>query len=66
MNFVLSILDMSLTYPQNTTSGDNSSDSASNKKNNCKTELEIIELKIKKCGNEIESMKKKVQSKLES
>jgi len=54
---------MSLTNPHNTTSGDNSSDSASNKKNSCRTELEIIESKLKKCTNEIESMKKKVQSK---
>jgi len=54
---------MSLSNPHNTTSGDNSSDSASNKKNSCRTELEIIESKLKKCTNEIEGMKKKVQSK---
>lgn len=54
---------MSVTNPNNTTSGDNSSDSASNKKNTCRTELEIIEIKLKKCNDQIESMKKKVQSK---
>ena len=47
----------------NTTSGDNSSDSASNKKNLSRSELELVEQKIKKCHNEIENLKKKVQSK---
>jgi len=45
----------------NTTSGDNSSDSASNKKNLSRSELELVEQKIKKCHNEIENLKKKVQ-----
>jgi molecular chaperone GrpE (heat shock protein) len=46
----------------NTTSGDNSSDSASNKNNNTKSQLEIVEQKLKKCSNEIESLKKRYES----
>ena len=45
-----------------TTSGDNSSESGSHKKS--RSELEVIDIKLKKCTSEIESMKKKQQSKL--
>lgn len=45
----------------NTTSGDNSSDSASTK-NTTKSQLEIVDQKLKKCLNEIELLKKKAQS----
>ena len=49
----------------NTTSGDNSSDSASNKNNNTtKSQLEIVEQKLKKCSNEIETLRKRYESKL--
>lgn len=45
----------------NTTASDNSSDSASNKKST-KTEIEIIDQKIIKCINEINTLDQKIQS----
>jgi len=47
----------------NTTSGDNSSDSASNK-NNFKSQIEIVDQKLKKCRNEIEKLNKELESKI--
>ncbi|RNA38158.1 hypothetical protein BpHYR1_024600 [Brachionus plicatilis] len=44
----------------NTTTSDNSSDSASNKKST-RTEIEIIDQKIIKCINEINTLEKKIQ-----
>ena len=54
---------MSLSNANNTTSGDNSSDSASHKRNP-KSELEILDQKLKKCTHEIDTLKKKFQSNL--
>ena len=47
----------------NTTSGDNSSDSASNK-NNFKSQIEIVDQKLRKCRNEIEKLNKELESKI--
>ena len=48
----------------NTTSGDNSSDSASNK-NNFKSQLEVVDQKLRKCRNDIEKLNKELESKLQ-